>query len=78
MPKAKTVGRKGLRRMRWVLVIVGGLMVLMGGVWALQGVGVLPGSFMTGQTFWAVVGLLTFVAGAALCYAATRLGLRRR
>jgi hypothetical protein len=65
-------------RMRWVLVIVGGLMVLMGGVWTLQGIGVLPGSFMTGQTFWAVAGLLTLVAGAALCYAATRLGSWRR
>jgi hypothetical protein len=65
-------------RMRWVLVIVGGLMVLMGGVWTLQGIGVLPGSFMTGQTFWSVAGLLTLVAGAALCYAATRLGSRRR
>ena len=65
-------------RMRWVLVIVGGLMVLMGGVWTLQGIGVLPGSFMTGQTFWAVAGLLTLVAGAALCYAATRLSSRRR
>jgi len=65
-------------RMRWVLLIVGGLMVLMGGVWTLQGIGVLPGSFMTGQTFWAVAGLLTLVAGAALCYAATRLGSRRR
>jgi hypothetical protein len=65
-------------RMRWVLVIVGGLMVLMGDVWTLQGIGILPGSFMTGQTFWAVAGLLTLVAGAALCYAATRLGSRRR
>jgi hypothetical protein len=65
-------------RMRWVLVILGGLMVLMGGVWTLQGIGLLPGSFMTGQTFWAVAGLLTLFAGAALCYAATRLGSRRR
>lgn len=72
------MGRKGLGRMRWVLVIVGGLMVLMGGVWALQGVGVLPGSFMTGQTFWAVVGLLTLLVGAALCYAGLRPGSRRR
>ncbi len=64
--------------MRWGLLILGGLMVLMGGVWTLQGVGVLPGSFMSGQTFWAAAGLLTLVAGAALCYAATRLGSRRR
>ncbi len=64
--------------MRWVLVIVGGLMVMMGGVWTLQGVGVLPGSFMTGQTFWAVAGLLTLAVGVALCYTATRLNARRR
>ena len=64
--------------MRWGLLILGGLMVLMGGVWTLQGIGLLPSSFMTGQTFWAVAGLLTLVAGAALCYAATRLGSRRR
>ena len=37
-------------RMRYVLLIVGGLMILVGGVWLLQGVGILPGSFMTGQT----------------------------
>jgi hypothetical protein len=78
-PDGEDLTAKGAeRRMRWVLVIVGGLMVLMGGVWTLQGIGVLPGSFMTGQTFWAVAGLLTLVAGAALCYASTRLGSRRR
>ena len=51
--------------MRWVLLILGGLMVLMGGVWTLQGIGVLPGSFMTGETFWAVAGLLTLAGAAA-------------
>ena len=65
-------------RMRWVLLILGGLMVLMGGVWTLQGIGILPGSFMSGQTFWAMASLLTLVAGAALCYATTRLGSRQR
>ena len=63
--------------MRWVLAIVGGLMAIMGGVWTLQGVGILPGSFMTGQTFWAVAGLLTLAVGVALCYAAKRLNARR-
>lgn len=58
--------------MRWSLVIPGGLMVLLGGVWLLQGVGILPGSFMTGQTFWAVVGALLLAAGAVLCYLAFR------
>jgi hypothetical protein len=64
--------------MRYVLMIVGGLLAITGAVWTLQGVGILPGSFMTGQIFWAVAGLLTLAAGAALLYAATRLGARRR
>ena len=60
--------------MRWVLIVLGGLMVLMGGTWLLQGVGILPGSFMTGQAFWAVVGAVVLVAGAVLC----SVGLRAR
>jgi hypothetical protein len=42
---------------------VGGLMLLVGGVWFLQGMGVLPGSFMTGSVFWAVLGGLVALAG---------------
>ena len=63
--------------MRWVLLIVGGLMVIMGGTWLLQGVGILPGSFMTGQSFWAVVGALVLVVGAVLCSAGLRASRRR-
>ena len=46
--------------------IVGLLACLIGAVWILQGIGVLPGSFMTGQLFWAEVGLGTLVGGAVL------------
>ena len=60
--------------MRWALMIVGALMVVVGGTWLLQGIGILPGSFMTGQAFWAVVGALVLVVGAVLCYSATRVG----
>jgi len=49
--------------MRMTLNIVGGLLVLSGGVWFLQGINVLPGSFMTGQIRWAVYGGLAVVAG---------------
>ena len=42
--------------MRTTLRIVGALLVLTGGVWFLQGINVLPGSFMTGQIRWAVYG----------------------
>ena len=52
--------------MRMLMTIVGVLLVLMGGVWILQGINVLPGSFMTGQTKWAVYGALTAVAGIVL------------
>ena len=56
--------------MKGALTAVGVLLVLMGGVWFFQGLGVLPGSFMTGQTKWAVIGGITAVGGvAALLYA---------
>jgi hypothetical protein len=41
----------------------GGLMVLLGGIWFLQGINVLPGSFMTGSTFWAVAGAVLLLVG---------------
>ena len=59
--------------MRYVLLIVGGLMVLLGGVWLLQGVGILPGSFMTGQPFWAVMGAISLAVGGLLVFAGFRL-----
>jgi len=48
------------------MMIAGLLLVLMGGVWILQGINVLPGSFMTGQTKWAVIGAITAAVGIAL------------
>jgi len=58
--------------MRYVLVVVGGLMVLMGGVWLLQGIGILPGSFMTGQPFWAIMGAISLAVGGLLVLAGFR------
>ena len=58
--------------MKIVLNIMGALLVLAGGVWFLQGVGVLPGSFMSGQTRWAVRGVLAVVAGIVLLITANR------
>lgn len=56
--------------MRIILNIVGALLVLIGGIWFLQGINVLPGSFMTGQTRWAVRGAILVVAGiVGLLYA---------
>jgi hypothetical protein len=58
--------------MKIFLNIVGVLLVFMGGVWFLQGVNVLPGSFMTGQTQWAVYGGLAVAAGIGLLWFANR------
>jgi len=59
--------------LRYVLLIAGGLMILVGGVWLLQGFGILPGSFMTGQPFWAVMGAISLAIGALLVLAGFRL-----
>jgi len=52
--------------MRITLNIVGALLVLSGGVWFLQGINVLPGSFMTGEIRWAVYGGIAVVGGVVL------------
>jgi hypothetical protein len=61
--------------MKIALNVVGALLVAVGGIWFLQGINVLPGSFMTGQIRWAVYGGIAVAAGVALLLAANR---RRR
>lgn len=51
--------------MRIVVNVVGVILVLIGSIWFLQGMNVLPGSFMTGQTRWAVRGAILLFAGIA-------------
>jgi len=59
-----------------VLTIVGALLVVCGTVWLLQGINFLPGSFMTGQSKWAVIGVMVLLLGVALLIVARRLGRR--
>ena len=63
--------------MRYVLLIAGGLTTLVGGVWFLQGIGLLPGSFMTGRTFWAFMGAAFLAVGGLFVLAGFRLNRRR-
>jgi len=56
----------------WVLLIVGAVLDLVGTIWALQGINVLPGSFMTGQPFWAGAGAVTMAIGMVLIIVALR------
>ena len=58
--------------MKAILTIIGVLLILFGGVWILQGINVLPGSFMTGQIRWAIYGAIAVVAGAVLIVLARR------
>jgi hypothetical protein len=59
--------------MRVALIIAGVLFVFAGCVWFLQGINVLPGSFMTGQPKWAVYGGLMIIVGIASLVRARRL-----
>jgi hypothetical protein len=53
-------------------LILGIILILLGGVWLLQGVGILGGSVMTGQTFWATVGGILLLVGLVVCAYALR------
>ena len=55
-----------------VFNVAGVLAMLMGTVWFLQGINVLPGSFMTGQIRWAVYGAIAVVLGMLLLVRANR------
>jgi hypothetical protein len=56
--------------MRIALNIAGVLCLLVGCVWILQGINILPGSFMTGQTKWAIFGVLLALAGVGILLSA--------
>ena len=56
-------GKTAGGNVRIVLNIVGVLLVLIGSIWFLQGINVLPGSFMSGQMRWAVRGGILVIAG---------------
>jgi hypothetical protein len=49
---------------------VAALLLVVGLVWIGQGIGVVAGSFMTGQAFWALVGLACVLVAAALAWTA--------
>jgi hypothetical protein len=58
--------------MNSTLRIIGILLILTGAVWILQGINLLPGSFMTGQTQWAIYGAITLTAGIWMVVFASR------
>jgi hypothetical protein len=57
---------------RSLLTVLAVLCDVTGGVWILQGIGVLPGSFMTGQVMWAAIGAVLLLVSGLLLWAAFR------
>lgn len=58
--------------MRALLSLIGVVMICIGGIFFLQGINILPGSFMTGQMQWAVYGGIILVGGVMLLLSANR------
>lgn len=49
-----------MRLIRFVLALI---VLGIGALWSLQGLGLIKGSFMTGQTQWLYIGLVTMLIG---------------
>ena len=57
---------------RTVLKVIAVLLFVSGGVWFLQGINILPGSFMTGDLQWAINGGVMMIAAAGIFWFANR------
>lgn len=57
-----------------IMMVVGIVLMLVGTVWFFQGINLLPGSFMTGVSFWAFAGAASFILGLVLLL----MGARKR
>ena len=58
--------------MKVLLNIISVMLVLAGGIFFLQGINILPGSFMTGDLQWAVIGALMVLLAVGLMVWAKR------
>jgi hypothetical protein len=58
--------------MSWLRVVGGVVLILVGGVWILQGVNVIGGSGMSGHGQYAVLGAVVALIGVALLIWAAR------
>jgi hypothetical protein len=58
--------------MKIVLNILGGLIFLAGLIWFLQGINILPGSYMTGDPQWAINGTIMMAVALVIFFFANR------
>jgi len=68
-----TSSRRQADPMKITLFIVGGVLILVGLVWALQGFGILPGSVMSGHMRWVLIGGAMALVGVVLGVLAARM-----
>jgi hypothetical protein len=54
------------RLAKFIIRVMAILMIVLGVIWILQGINVLPGSFMTGQIQWAYRGGIVAAVGVLL------------
>ena len=53
---------------RTIVLAVGVIAILLGALFSLQGVGLVGGSFMTGDRLWVLIGVTMIVIGLGLAY----------
>lgn len=58
--------------MRTLSLVLAAALAMVGGIWIGQGIGVLPGSFMTSDLRWAGAGVVLIVVAAILLWSARR------
>jgi hypothetical protein len=61
-----------MKILKLMLAVIAVMMVIVGGIWILQGINVLPGSFMTGRMEWAWRGGALAIVGVGLFWLARR------
>jgi hypothetical protein len=64
--------RTGEKELKMLLSVIGILLILAGGTFFLQGINVLPGSYMTGNPQWAINGGVMIILGIGLVIWAIR------
>ena len=58
--------------LKTILIVFAIMLILAGGAWTLQGLSILPGTFMRGNPQWVINGAVTVLVGAGLFWFANR------
>lgn len=58
--------------MKLALNIIALVLLALGALWTLQGANIIGGSFMSGQSQWLIIGIVSLIAGLGMLYWANR------